>query len=124
MTTKAKVTKKELKDDELVSINEACRLTGLSRVYIHRSITKFKTLPTTKVPINNKGQYKHMIKVGDLKKWRATRKGTSKRDDGRNKYTSYMNPEEEKLLIELVKAEPRLKGIELFRTNLASRDNS
>lgn len=104
------------------TVKELSKKYDHSEVYIRRSINKFGTLKTTKVPTNDKGGYKHIITEEQYQDWRNSIGSNRTRDDGRNKFTGYLSPEEFELLMSLVSKEPKLSGIEIFRTNQKSEE--
>lgn len=76
----------------MYGIKDACKLLGLSEVYVRRMILK-GIIPTTKVEIRT-NTFKHLISEDDLNIWRESVKGRSRREDGRSKFTLYASIEE------------------------------
>ena len=83
------------------SIKELSKMSGLSEVYLRRSISNGK-LVTKKVKLN-KNQFKHIISEESFTEFRKNVSHKSKREDGRNKYTSYLNTQEYESLVKLLK---------------------
>lgn len=66
---------------------------GHSDVYVRRAIAQGK-LKATKERIGDTKVERNVISQEDYDAWRASVNTRSRRDDGRNKFTAYMTPEE------------------------------
>lgn len=81
---------------ETMDFNKVVEYTGLSPVYIRKSISKGKLIPSSKEPINsNPNHFKYMFKRETVDAWRS-QSSNHGRSDGRNKYTVYCNSGEYK----------------------------
>jgi hypothetical protein len=96
-------------EQNMYSIKNVVKMTGLSENYIRKSIMSGQ-LVTTKELIPGTKISKNWISEEDLNKWNANRKQHSKRDDGRNKFVIYMNQDE------VTQLENMLKDLEFGTT--------
>ena len=76
----------------MFTIKEIASIYSLSEFYVRKSIREGK-LPSTLVSFDNTNRTRHEVEEVDLLEWRSNISST-KRDDGRGKYTIYLNEEE------------------------------
>ena len=105
----------------MFTIKSICTKTGLSHVYVHRMIMK-GVLKSTKVLIGN-NTYRHEISEEDFNSWRESTHTHSRREDGRNRYILYSNPDELEKLQELLKEHGIGVVIERNRSPKPTSDN-
>lgn len=79
--------------NNMLSIKDVCEEYNLSPVYVRRMILK-KKIKTTKQPMNDGKQYKHMIARSEVERWRKQTSAHTMRTDGRNKYNIYCTKSE------------------------------
>ena len=112
-TSKGKI-KMSRKEREL-DIPQAAQFLGI-KVYYMRKMLREGRIPSRHEPINDKGQWKHMIKVSDLQHY-AAHKGRKR--DGKVIQKTRMNAEELELANEALAA----AGLPLLSPNYVSKAN-
>jgi hypothetical protein len=95
--------KAQLATAETLTLAEASVYSGLSVIYIRRAINTGK-LVAFKEPVKDGSKtLRNVMSREAFDLWRAETATHSKREDGRNKFVVYMNPDEAAKLLEIIK---------------------
>ncbi len=98
-------------NEKLYDIKEVSKVCNLSEVYVRRMILQGK-LQTTKVQVSE-NVWKHCLTQSQVDELKLRKSTKTKRSDGRNKFTTYLN-EQEKIEVQKFLEE---RKIELLRSS-------